>query len=58
VPASVTVGAITAVSNISRTGTNTVQVLFAIPATAGMTNVVVTFNLAPTYTLTNGITIN
>jgi hypothetical protein len=61
VPTSVAIsGVITNTANISRVSTNSVQALIAIPANAplGMTNVVVTFSPAPTYTLTNGFTIN
>jgi hypothetical protein len=53
-------GVITNTVNISRTSTNTVQALLTIPASAaiGTTNILVIFNPAPTYTLTNGFTID
>jgi hypothetical protein len=61
VPQSVAIsGVITNTVNISRTSTNTVQALLTIPASAaiGTTNILVIFNPAPTYTLTNGFTID
>jgi hypothetical protein len=60
-PASVAIsGVITNTTNFSRTATNIVQALLMIPSLAatGTNNVVVTFSPAPTYTLTNGFTIN
>ena len=61
VPQSVAIsGVFTNTTNISRTSTNTVQALLTIPADAavGTTNILVIFNPAPTYTFTNGFTIN
>jgi hypothetical protein len=61
VPASVAIsGVITNTANLSRPSAGTAQAIFTIPtgATAGTTNIVITFSPAPTYTLTNGFTIN
>ncbi len=59
VPTSVTIGGTIAGTSISRPSQGTVVATFTIPAnaTTGAQNVVVTFNPAPTYTLTGGITI-
>jgi hypothetical protein len=57
---SVTLGSITA-SNVSYPTQGQVQALFFIPSTytpTGSQNIVVTFNPAPTYTLTGEFTIN
>jgi hypothetical protein len=59
-PTSVTLAGTIAGTSISRPAAGTVLATFAIPANAptGAQNVVVTFNPAPTYTLTGGFTIN
>ena len=59
VPTSVTLAGTIAGTSISRPAAGTVLATFAIPANAatGAQNVVITFNPAPTYTLTGGFTI-
>ena len=60
IPTSVTLAGTITGTAISRPAAGTVLATFAIPAGAppGAQNVVVTFNPAPTYTLTGGFTIN
>ena len=60
VPTSVTLSGTIVGTGIVRVDVGTVQATFAIPANAatGAQNIVVTFNPAPTYTLTGGLTIN
>lgn len=60
IPTSVTLGGTIAGTSLSRPSQGTVVATFSIPSNAstGAQNVVVTFNPAPTYTLTGGLTIN
>ena len=59
-PLSITLGGTLAGSSLSRPSATTVQATFVIPAATatGAKNVLVTFNPGPTYTLTNGFTVN
>lgn len=59
IPNSITIGGTITGTNLSRPSSGTVQGTFVIPAnaTTGLKNVVVVF-AGPTYTLTNGFTIN
>jgi hypothetical protein len=59
IPTSITLGGTISGTNISRPSVDTAQCTFVIPASAtlGAQNVVVTFNPAPTYTLTGAFTV-
>ncbi len=60
VPSSITIGGTITGTSISRPSATTAQATFVVPAnaTTGAKNVVVVFSPGPTYTLTNGFTIN
>ncbi len=59
-PLSITLGGTIIGTSLSRPSATTAQATFVIPAAmaTGAKNVVVTFNPGPTYTLTNGFTVN
>ena len=59
-PLSITLAGTIPGTSLSRPSATTAQATFVIPAATatGAKNVVVTFNPGPTYTLTNGFTVN
>lgn len=60
VPTSVTLAGTINGTSITRPSLETVQVTFTVPANAstGLQNIVITFNPAPTYTMTGALTVN